>query len=595
MVEAIRVHFVQFMDAVDVQDTLEEFEALRTSALSTDLYAFPPFERYEVLKQSLLPHLIYRQKTLFATLDAKRLSSSHIRSSLPTDSPPRTVISGAGPCGLRAAVESAILGHDVTVIEIRTEFSRHNVIKTWRCTIYDLMSLGLGSFMPNVRVHGHPHLGIRQIQMVLLKAALVLGVRVLYGVGVCGILSPDVKVEGDGGFDGVWRVWCLPAVEARGFIKEHMGTGAMDGTIQHDIPAELSLKPSETDTSRLTRLNKVDFTEPAISQDGAIITPSSATLSHLTNTKPPSSHLLPFTTFLIAEGESSRLIRHLGFTRRVTKFAEAIGIVINLHFSATATTSSSAPERQLPEYITSQSDAEWRSGPLGKLATIGLNVENLEYMRGTDTHFFVLTVKKGTLVDFGVVREAKGTTRETLGVENVDLGRLREFARRVASAGGVPEEAAFSERNGVQIFDFSSKGVCLEQVKVLSGGVDGEMSSLVMPIGDALQNPFWPQGLGINRGFHTSLDAVFTTQVFASTGDLSNAREELITARRAVDWVAFGERCLQPLEGTGKVWTADPVTRYSREIYKMMHMADVEKGVKSTLPARIREAFGLKM
>ncbi len=27
-------------------------------------------------------------------------------------------------------------------------------------------------------------------------------------------------------------------------------------------------------------------------------------------------------------------------------------------------------------------------------------------------------------------------------------------------------------------------------------------------IGDALLEPFWPEGLGLNRGFHTYLDAV---------------------------------------------------------------------------------------
>ena len=29
----------------------------------------------------------------------------------------------------------------------------------------------------------------------------------------------------------------------------------------------------------------------------------------------------------------------------------------------------------------------------------------------------------------------------------------------------------------------------------------------VFPIGDSLLEPFWPQGLGSNRGFHSGLDA----------------------------------------------------------------------------------------
>ena len=30
---------------------------------------------------------------------------------------------------------------------------------------------------------------------------------------------------------------------------------------------------------------------------------------------------------------------------------------------------------------------------------------------------------------------------------------------------------------------------------------------LVLPVGDALQEPFWPEGLGVNRGMHNAMDA----------------------------------------------------------------------------------------
>lgn len=36
---------------------------------------------------------------------------------------------------------------------------------------------------------------------------------------------------------------------------------------------------------------------------------------------------------------------------------------------------------------------------------------------------------------------------------------------------------------------------------------DGQQVA-VMVVGDAVLEPFWPEGLGINRGFHTALDAV---------------------------------------------------------------------------------------
>ena len=35
----------------------------------------------------------------------------------------------------------------------------------------------------------------------------------------------------------------------------------------------------------------------------------------------------------------------------------------------------------------------------------------------------------------------------------------------------------------------------------------------VFPIGDAILEPFWPQGLGSNRGFHSAMDAIWSVHV----------------------------------------------------------------------------------
>ena len=40
----------------------------------------------------------------------------------------------------------------------------------------------------------------------------------------------------------------------------------------------------------------------------------------------------------------------------------------------------------------------------------------------------------------------------------------------------------------------------------------------VFPIGDAVLEPFWPQGLGSNRGFHSALDAVWAVHVMREEG-----------------------------------------------------------------------------
>ena len=59
---------------------------------------------------------------------------------------PQCLVVGAGPCGLRAAVELAMLGARVVLVEKRTKFSRHNVLHLWPFTIHDLRALGAKKF-----------------------------------------------------------------------------------------------------------------------------------------------------------------------------------------------------------------------------------------------------------------------------------------------------------------------------------------------------------------------------------------------------------------------------------------------------------------
>lgn len=65
---------------------------------------------------------------------------------LPCPVPLQCLVVGAGPCGLRAAVELALLGARVVLVEKRTKFSRHNVLHLWPFTIHDLRALGAKKF-----------------------------------------------------------------------------------------------------------------------------------------------------------------------------------------------------------------------------------------------------------------------------------------------------------------------------------------------------------------------------------------------------------------------------------------------------------------
>ena len=53
------------------------------------------------------------------------------------------LVVGGGPGGLRAAIELALLGCDVTVIEKRRSFLRHNLLHLWPNSIRDLKNIGV--------------------------------------------------------------------------------------------------------------------------------------------------------------------------------------------------------------------------------------------------------------------------------------------------------------------------------------------------------------------------------------------------------------------------------------------------------------------
>lgn len=53
---------------------------------------------------------------------------------------------GAGPVGLRLAIDCILLGSEVIIIEKRNTFSRNNVLHLWPFTIDDLRQLGAKKF-----------------------------------------------------------------------------------------------------------------------------------------------------------------------------------------------------------------------------------------------------------------------------------------------------------------------------------------------------------------------------------------------------------------------------------------------------------------
>jgi len=56
------------------------------------------------------------------------------------------VVIGSGPCGLRVAIEIALLGGKAVIVEKREGFSRNNVLHLWPFLIHDLKALGAKKF-----------------------------------------------------------------------------------------------------------------------------------------------------------------------------------------------------------------------------------------------------------------------------------------------------------------------------------------------------------------------------------------------------------------------------------------------------------------
>ena len=82
----------------------------------------------------------------------------------------------------------------------------------------------------------------------------------------------------------------------------------------------------------------------------------------------------------------------------------------------------------------------------------------------------------------------------------------------------------------LDIFDFSERKMMRRSVEVVKrvGGKELPVHFPVLPVGDALQEPFWPEGLGVNRGMHNSLDAVWVGSHWAGAQYSPEREEELV-------------------------------------------------------------------
>lgn len=181
-------HFESFVQAQQCQDVLSSFRGL-CEALGLEPGGGLP--QYHKIKAQLN---YWSAKSLWAKLDKRASQSVYQQGQACANT--KCLVVGAGPCGLRAAVELALLGARVVLVEKRTKFSRHNVLHLWPFTIHDLRALGAKKFYGRFCTGTLDHISIRQLQLLLLKVALLLGVEIHWGIAFTGLQPPPRKGSG---------------------------------------------------------------------------------------------------------------------------------------------------------------------------------------------------------------------------------------------------------------------------------------------------------------------------------------------------------------------------------------------------------------
>ena len=130
--------FLEFSNARDLPDIYASFSSL-CKEIQLDPLCYENF--YPTLK-SKLQH--WKSKSLWDLLDARAALPEYCGQTACKGK--RVLVIGAGPVGLRVAIEAAMLGAEVDVVEKRNSFSRNNVLHLWPFLIDDLRALGAKKF-----------------------------------------------------------------------------------------------------------------------------------------------------------------------------------------------------------------------------------------------------------------------------------------------------------------------------------------------------------------------------------------------------------------------------------------------------------------
>ncbi|XP_068452101.1 F-actin-monooxygenase mical2 isoform X14 [Clinocottus analis] len=137
----------------------------------------------------------WKANALWSKLDKRTTQKEYKKGQACMDT--KCLIIGGGPCGLRTAIELALMGAKVVVIEKRDSFSRNNVLHLWPYTIHDLRGLGAKKFYGKFCAGAIDHISIQKLQLILLKVALIVAVEFHVNVEFVKLLEPPEDQENE--------------------------------------------------------------------------------------------------------------------------------------------------------------------------------------------------------------------------------------------------------------------------------------------------------------------------------------------------------------------------------------------------------------
>jgi hypothetical protein len=190
----------------------------------------------------------------------------------------------------------------------------------------------------------------------------------------------------------------------------------------------------------------------------------------------------------------------------------------------------------------------------------GIDLENIVYYKD-DTHYFVMTAKKPSLIEKGVIKQDLADTERLLAPDNVNREALMDYAREAANFSTnyqMPDVEFAVNHYGqpdVAMFDFTSMYAAENASKVLERN---GYRLLMILVGDSLLEPFWPTGSGCARGFLSSLDAAWAIRSWCSG---TTTPLDVLAERESI-YRLLGQTTPDNLNKEWKSYTLDPVTRY---------------------------------